>query len=99
MEREVALLLIVYDRAVDTDLMRRLEGLGIDGYTKLRDAEGLGGQGLKRGDAVFPGLNNLLLIATPKERIQDIIGTLKAMQNEYALKPGITIWLLKAEEL
>lgn len=97
--QETVLLLIVYDRAVDADLTQRLEALGIEGYTKLHDAEGKGGQGIKRGDPVFPGLNNLLLIATTPEKAATIAQTLRAMQDEYAVKPGITIWQLPALSL
>ena len=94
--QETVLLLIVYDRAVDADLMQRLEALGIEGYTKLHDAEGKGGQGIKRGAPVFPGLNHLLFIATTPEKAATIAQTLRAMQDEYAVKPGITIWQLPA---
>jgi hypothetical protein len=99
MAQETVLLLIVYDRAVDTDLMQRLEALGIEGYTKLHDAEGKGGRGIKQGDPIFPGLNNLLLIATTPEKAATIAQTLRAMQDEYAVKPGISIWQLPAHAL
>lgn len=99
MAQETVLLLIVYDRAVDTDLMQRIEALGVEGYTKLHDAEGRGGRGIKRGDPIFPGLNHLLLIATTPEKAAAIVQTLRAMQDEYAVKPGISIWCLKAEAL
>ncbi len=95
-ERKQSLLLIVYDRAIEMDVMSRLEGLDLPGYTLIRDVEGKGGTGIKKGDPVFPGLNNLLLIALNESQVPDVVATLRKLQSDYLLKPGITIFQLFA---
>ncbi|MCS7224473.1 MAG: hypothetical protein NZ959_07955 [Armatimonadetes bacterium] len=99
MNDQKALLLIIYDRAVEMDLMSRLEELNLDGYTQIRDAEGKGGQGLKKGDPIFPGLNNILLIALEEADVPHLVAILRQLQSEYVLKPGITIFQLSAKIL
>ncbi|HID07959.1 MAG TPA: hypothetical protein EYP10_12525 [Armatimonadetes bacterium] len=93
------LLIIVYDRAVDEDLTETLKRLEIPGYTKLFDAHGFGGRGYKLGNPIFPGLNNILLIELPPERVTAVVNAVRQMQAQYTLKPGITIWCIDVEAM
>ncbi|MCS7253289.1 MAG: hypothetical protein RMK18_00655 [Armatimonadota bacterium] len=91
------LLIIVYDRAIDEDMMSTIERVGVNGYTKFLNAHGLGGRGLKLGNPIFPGLNNLLLIQLQESKVNELIKAIREMQAQYVLKPGITIWCLDVQ--
>lgn len=93
------LLIIVYDRAIEEDMMSTVERVGINGYTKFFNAHGLGGRGLKLGNPVFPGLNNMLLIQLHESKVSELVEAVRKMQAQYVLKPGITIWCLDVQVL
>lgn len=93
------LLVVIYDGSIDETLTDRLKALNLPGYTKLFNAEGGGGRGPKLGDAVWPGLNNLLLLAVEEERVPEVVAAIREVQGRYRLKPGISIYSLPAEAL
>lgn len=93
------LLIVVYDQGIDETLMEHLETLDLPGWTKGYDLHGLGGQGLKLGDAVWPGQNNILYIELPDERVEGVVADFRRLQAGYRLKPGITLWSLPVEVL
>jgi len=93
------LLIIVYDRAIEEDMMRTIQSLNVTGYTKLFGAHGLGGRGMKQGDPIFPGLNNILIIQTNEGDAHKIVKAVREMQSQYILKPGITIWSMDVQVL
>ncbi|MDH7569924.1 MAG: hypothetical protein QHJ73_10100 [Armatimonadota bacterium] len=93
------LLTIIYDSGIDEVVMEEVSAMGVEGWTRIFDAHGLGGTGLRRGDQIFPGTNNVLLIALPDERVQEIWTRLRRLQSTFRLKPGITIFVQPVEEL
>jgi len=93
------LLIIVYDRAIEEDMMRTIQSLNVTCYTKRFVAHGLGGRGMKQGDPIFPGLNNILIIQTNEGDAHKIVKAVREMQSQYILKPGITIWSMDVQVL
>jgi hypothetical protein len=85
------LLTIIYDSGIDESLMDVLEGMDVSGYTKIFDAHGVGGRGKKFNSPVFPGTNNVLLIALPEDQVHKVTRALGDLQASFRLKPGITV--------
>lgn len=79
--------------------MNTIKRVGVDGYTKFLNAQGLGGRGLKLGNPVFPGLNNMLLVQLHESKVDEFVEALRGMQSQYILKPGITIWCIDVQVL
>lgn len=93
------LVIVIYDGGIDEAVMEQVEAMKLKGWTRLFDVHGFGGTGLKRGDQVFPGLNNVLLAAMPEEQVAELHRRLRHLQAGFRLKPGITILVLPVEEL
>ncbi len=91
-ERET-LLTIIYENGVDERVMNLLADLSIEGWTKLSSAHGFGGTGYKLDSPIWPGENSVLLIALPEARAVEIAAALRALQQTYRRKPGITMWM------
>ena len=87
------LLTVIYDSGIDESVMAAIESMGLDGWTKLDGAHGFGGTGHKLDTPVWPGTNNILLIALPQEQAMTVAERLRALQASYRRKPGITLFL------
>ncbi|HEX2999645.1 MAG TPA: hypothetical protein VHR86_05350 [Armatimonadota bacterium] len=93
------LLTIIYDNGIEEAVMEEIDSLHLEGWTHITNVVGFGGQGLRRGDQIFPGTNNILLIALPEERIPEVQRHLRQLQSTFRLKPGITILVQPVEIL
>ena len=93
------LLVVIYDSGIEESVNEILEELKLPGYTKLFGAHGFGGQGLKLGDVVWPGANNVLYAALEEDQISPLVERLRKLQTGFRLKPGVTILALPAEVL
>ena len=56
------LLTVIYDAAIDESMSELIDGLALEGYTRLFGAHGLGGRGQKLNTPVFPGVNKAVLL-------------------------------------
>ena len=74
---------IVYDRAIDEEVLDLLEGLDIKYYTKWRDAHGVGRHDPHLGDEVWPGLNNVIMVVTKEEKKDNLLSLIKSLQASF----------------
>jgi hypothetical protein len=86
-------LTVIYDAAIDESVTELIDGLGLPGYTKLFEAQGLGGAGHKLNTPVFPGINNVLLLLLSEPAVRSVTDALYRLQASYRLKPGMTLIL------
>ena len=93
------LVTVIYDGGIDEAVMDEVNAMGLEGWTRLFDAQGFGGTGLRRGDQIFPGTNNVLLVVLPEERVNDLWRRMRRLQATFRLKPGITILVQPVEML
>jgi len=93
------LLIVIYDAGAEEDVAEVLEEGPVQGWTKLFNAFGAGGTGLKMGDPAFPGSNNVALVALPEDDVELFHERLRGVQALFTKKPGITIFSLPAEVL
>jgi hypothetical protein len=93
------LLTIIYDSSIEESMKELLDGLEIRGITWIADVQGRGGRGAKMNTAVFPGSNNVALVALPDDQVARVHRSIRRLQTSYRLKPGITILAQTVEEL
>jgi hypothetical protein len=87
------LLTVIYDSGVEERLMELIAAQGLDGWTRFTGAHGYGGATYKLDSPIWPGTNNVLLLAVTPEQATQLADAVHALQATYRRKPGITIWL------
>lgn len=93
------LLTIIYDSSIEASMTELLDALQVPGVTWLYDVYGRGGRGAKMNTPVFPGTNNVALVALPDEDVARIHRAIRRLQGSFRLKPGVTIFSQDVEEL
>ena len=79
----------VFDSGVLPDIMRVLDGLEIRHWTRLSDAKGAGERNIREGNAIWPGLNEVLLLVLPPEKVEPLVARCHAFRETFPLKPGM----------
>ena len=59
---------IIYDRAIDEEILDTLSGCCIEKYTRWHDASGVGESGPHLGDHIWPALNNVMMAVVEAEK-------------------------------
>lgn len=81
--REEVMVFIIYDRAIDEEVMEMLSELGVNYYTKFKDITGVGRKDPHLGDHVWPGLNNVTMVAVEKTNKDRIIEEIRELQLRF----------------
>ena len=74
---------IIYDRAIDEEILETLTKCCIERYTRWPDVSGVGENGPHLGDHIWPALNNVLMTVVAADKKTEIIGKIKALQEEF----------------
>jgi hypothetical protein len=91
--------LIVYCEAADEDVIAALKEVGIHGYTKMVEAQGVGTETEpKLGTHCWPGKNNILFMVLPDEEIPLIADRMHRLKEQHP-RAGVRSFLLPMEEL
>ena len=91
------MLLIIYEAGIDEDLQGVIERLEVSGWTKLAGATGTGHRGNRFGTQIWPGTNNLLLVALPEDQVPGIVGELNELKSSYLKPPALQIFVLPVD--
>ena len=75
---------IAYDQAYNMEVADALETLGVRGFTMWQDIAGRGTQtGLPHlGSHAWPTMNNAMLTFVEDDKVDDILGKIRAMDEE-----------------
>lgn len=77
------MLMIIYNEALDMELMEVLENCKIKGYTKVKDTFGKGGtSGTHLGTDIWPGRNNVLYVACSEAEAVNIMSQVKELRTK-----------------
>lgn len=91
--------LIIYAEAADEAVIEALKAAGIHGYTKMVQARGEGTQSdPKLGTHIWPGKNNVLLLALADEEIPGIAARIRELKRVNP-RAGVRSFLLPMEEI
>jgi hypothetical protein len=74
---------VVYDRAIDEEVIDLFEGLDIQNYTKWKDSLGVGRHDPHLGNEVWPGLNNVVMAVMEEEKKQKLLNLIRALQASF----------------
>ena len=74
---------VIYDRAIDEEVLAALEECGLESYTRWHNASGVGTTGPHQGDTVWPALNNVLLAVTDSGNQERVLARLRALREDF----------------
>lgn len=79
------MVMVVYNEAVDADVMESLETCCLQSYTKVAGVFGRGdASGTHLGTDVWPGLNNILYVACDEKQAAFILDRVKELRKTLA---------------
>jgi len=93
------MLTIIYDSSIESSIMGLMDELEVKTWTKTEGFFGQGEAGLKLRTPVWPGANNQLLIGGEEARVREIAESIRTLQSEFKLRPGIFMFLQEVEEV
>lgn len=92
------MLMLVYNEAIDEEVMEMLASCGADNYTRINSILGKGQtSGTHLGTDIWPGRNNSLLIAIPADKVQHALACIQTLRKTLGAE-GIKafVWNLEA---
>jgi len=93
------MVMIVYNEAIDDEVMGILENCALSNYTKLNGVFGKGAtSGTHLGDDVWPGRNNLLYICCESVEAQKLLSGVKELRKKLE-KEGIKAFAWNLEDV
>src|SRR3990167_8111284 len=93
------MVMIVYNEALDEDLMEALGSIGLKNYTKVLGVFGKGtSSGTHLGNDVWPGRNNILYIACEEDQSKELVARVKVLRQKMGHE-GIKAFVLPIEYL
>jgi len=85
------LVFIIAETGTETQVRDLLKGLGLEHYTLLEQVKGSGETGRKDGDAVFPGINNVMMIALDSAKLPELLTGLHEIRDSFIIRPGLKV--------
>jgi len=91
--------MVVYNEAIDAEVMQVLANCGLKNYTKIIGTFGKGTtSGTHLGSDIWPGRNNILYIACEEKEAKEILSCIKELRKKLG-KEGIKAFVLPVEEI
>ncbi|MFH1398247.1 MAG: PG0541 family transporter-associated protein [Candidatus Omnitrophota bacterium] len=91
--------MIVYNEAVNDEVMDILGRCGLKNHTKITGVFGQGlTSGVHMGDDIWPGRNNILYVACEDKQAQQLLSCINEIRKELG-REGIKAFLFPLEEL
>jgi nitrogen regulatory protein PII len=93
------MVMIVYNEAVDNEVMEILEDCPLKNYTKITGVFGCGtASGTHLGTDIWPGRNNILYVACQEQESKKIIASIKELRKSLGAE-GIKAFLMPLDEV
>jgi len=93
------MIMIVYNEAVDAEVMEALGACCQKNYTKINSAFGRGQtSGIHLGNDIWPGKNNILYLACEEKNAKRILEAIRELRKKIG-REGIKAFLLPLEEI
>lgn len=90
---------LVFNAAIEEEVMQALEKLGIECYTKFPDLHGKGRHSDPHLDTyIWPGTNHGLFMALEEEKKEELLAEIEALKLQYA-KEGIKVFVFPLEAM
>lgn len=93
------MLMVVYNEALDNEIMEILEGCVVKNYTKISKVFGRGtSSGTHLGNDIWPGLNNIIYVACEDLQVKDMLSGIRDLKNKVG-QEGVKAFVLPIEEV
>ncbi|MBI4706943.1 MAG: hypothetical protein HY761_03335 [Candidatus Omnitrophica bacterium] len=93
------MIMVVYNEALDIEVMEMLGQCDVKYYTKLNGVFGSGqASGVHLGNDIWPGRNNILYAACSEAQAKQILDCVTELRKKLA-KEGIKAFVLPLEEM
>ena len=93
------MVMIVYNEALDNEVMEILESTAMKNYTKITEVFGCGASsGTHMGTDIWPGRNNILYIACEEVVGKKMVAAVKELRKSLGVE-GVKAFLLPLEEM
>jgi nitrogen regulatory protein PII len=92
------MVMIVYNEALDNEVMEVLECCPMKNYTKVNKVFGRGtSSGTHLGTDIWPGLNNILYIACQEDQAKKMVSDIRELRKKIGHE-GVKAFVLAVEE-
>lgn len=92
------MILVVYNEAIDEEVLSSLEPAGMESFTKWQRVLGKGRQSEPHlNTSVWPGVNNVCMAVTDDKNVPGILNKIKELRLRLG-KEGIKAFVLPVEE-
>ncbi|MBP7216130.1 MAG: hypothetical protein KBA46_02470 [Candidatus Omnitrophica bacterium] len=93
------MVMVVYNEAVDDEVMEVLSGCAMKNYTKIMGVFGRGTHsGVHMGTDIWPGRNNMLYVACDEPQARQMISCLKELRKKLGAE-GLKAFVLPVEDM
>jgi len=93
------MVMVVYNEAIDLEVMQVLENCVMKNYTKVMGVFGKGtASGIHLGNDIWPGRNNILYVACDEQQARQMLSCVKELRKKLGAE-GIKAFVLPLEEL
>jgi nitrogen regulatory protein PII len=93
------MVMIIYNEAIDEEIMDSLQSCCIEYFTKWRRVLGKGQASEPHLDtSVWPGVNNVCMMVVDDEKVAPIVSKVKELRKNLG-KEGIKAFVLPVEEI
>ena len=93
------MVMIVYNEAINMEVMEVLGNCGLKNYTKITGVFGKGTtSGTHLGNDVWPGRNNILYVACEEKETKQLLFCIRELRKKLGYE-GIKAFLLPVEEV
>jgi nitrogen regulatory protein PII len=93
------MVMVVYNEAIDAEVMEVLAGCAMKNYTKVMGVFGKGSaSGTHGGDDIWPGRNNILYVACDDKQARQMASCVKELRKTLS-NEGVKAFILPLEEM
>lgn len=93
------MVIIVYDTGAEALVEEALEKAGAQGWTRITDVIGKGRTGIRMGDPVFPGTNNMMIAVMEDQKLLDLREELITIPDEFIKQLPFRVFVSDCETL
>lgn len=93
---QTKLAFIICDQGVEPDVLAALGRLDLPHYTRWTDCSGSGETGIRDGSAIWPGLNSVIMVLMPADKVESVVACLHEIRDSFTVTPGMKIIVTEA---
>lgn len=93
------MIMVVYNEAIDDEVMEVLANCALKNYTKILGAFGKGStSGTHLGNDIWPGRNNILFVSSDERATRQLLLCIRELRKKLG-KEGLKAFVLPVEEI